>query len=120
MGGITWKLLRRVRANIYLVGNVTQRYRATPGSIEFFLSCGGMSTRMCNDTLAAVGAVRALGYHAHFLNVSAGGNAQGNRTRIGCVGHPSFISHREMAAIGEPVIRKAMGWEGQMHGQLKP
>ena len=33
-----------------------------------------------------------------------------NRTRIGCVGHPSYVSHEEMAALGGPIIKQTMGW----------
>lgn len=72
-----------MRANLYLLGNITEHYKATRGSIEFFLACGGMSARMCNDTRAAANAAQVEGYHAHFLNVSRGGNAQGYVVDVG-------------------------------------
>ena len=70
-----------VEAHLALIGNITHTYGTS--NITFFLSCGGMSPRMCNDTKAAAAAAKAIGIRAQFLNISGGGDATGNRTRTG-------------------------------------
>jgi len=84
---------------------------------QFFLSCGGMDTKYCADTQAAVRSMTRAGMaNVHFLDVSAAGAGGGkNLTTEGCPGtpgsHPSWRSHLAMADAAEPLVAKTMGWQ---------
>jgi hypothetical protein len=105
-----------VAAYTDFVRNITATYAAAQPP-HFFLACGGMADKYCNDTQAAVGSMRAAkGWtNVHYLDVTmAGAGAWKNRSTEGCPGspgsHPSFVSHALMAKAAEPFVRKVMNW----------
>ena len=92
----------------------SQNLMAAP-RIQFFLACGGMANLYCNDTRTVVQDLTADGlFGVHYLDVTAAGAGSANNGTEGCPGtpgsHPSSFSHEHMAALAEPVVRQAMGW----------
>ena len=91
----------------YFINNMTAAYKTEP---TFFLVCGGMATKYCANTEAAVKAMNAKGQtNVHYVDVSQGGAGK-NATTMGCGNHPSWISHEAMAHIARPRVQKIMGW----------
>jgi len=79
---------------------------------EFFLACGGMAPKYCNDTQHAVAQMRAAGRrNVHYLDITAS-SVDANKTGLymGCGGHPSWIGHAKAAEIALPQVRAALQW----------
>ena len=89
--------------------NITALY-APPEPIVFFLACGGMSSKYCNDTQAAVASMNLAGHsNVHYLDLTP--SSVGVESKyMGCAGHPSWIGHAKAAAIAEPIVKSALGW----------
>jgi hypothetical protein len=97
------------------VRNISASYAAQAVDPVFFLACGGMDTRYCNATAAAVSSMQEEGMPVHFLDIRAAGAAAWiNGSTEGCPGtpgsHPSVESHALMAKAAEPAVRAALGW----------
>eukprot|EP00729_Bicosta_minor_P007398 gene7398-18685_t len=95
--------------------NISSTY-AKNGAGTARAACGGMDSKYCNDTQAAIRSMAAAGMNnVHYLDLTkAGAGAYANGTTEGCPGtpgsHPSYISHALMAKTAEPTVRKVMGW----------
>ena len=82
-----------------------------PKAPAFFLACGGMALKYCNNTKFAVESMRASGMsNVRYLDISAGGVDNNNQSTVGCGNHPSYISHLAMAEIAEPIVRSVLHW----------
>jgi hypothetical protein len=66
--------------------NMTNLY--APKRPTFFLACGGMAPKYCNNTAAAVKEMQAGGMsNVHFLDITAS-SVGANASYMGCAGHP--------------------------------
>jgi hypothetical protein len=95
------------------LANITAAARLVPGSKppHFFLACGGMSPKYCNNTANAVKAMTAKGMtNVHYLDITASSVGAGNPKYMGCAGHPSWIGHAKAAEIAEPHVKAALHW----------
>jgi hypothetical protein len=100
-----------INAYTAFVRNISATYDAEPVRPIFFLACGGMDTKYCNATAAAVHSMNTKGLLVYFLDISASGaGAWKNGSTEGCDSHPSVTSHALMAAQAEPTVRTVMGW----------
>ena len=89
--------------------NITALY-AAPEPIQFFLACGGMSPKYCNDTQAAVAGMKSAGHsNVHYFDLTPS-SVHVEPDYMGCAGHPSWIGHAKAAAIAEPIVKSALGW----------
>ena len=94
----------------WFLGNLTALYSGSSKKQTFFLACGGMAPKYCNDTEAAVKEMNAAGMaNVHYLDITAS-SVLANASYMGCAGHPSWIGHAKAAAIAKPLVKKAMGW----------
>ena len=53
--------------------------------------------------------------NVHYLDITrAGAGAWQNGTTEGCPGtpgsHPSWVSHKLMAEVAQPMVKRVMGW----------
>merc|ERR1712194_112157 len=94
------------------VQNITDSYAGPP---YFFLACGGMASKYCNDTLVAVAHMNSIGMaNVHYLDITASSVAR-NASYVGCGNHPSWISHEDAAQIAIPNIKAVLGWSEGVH-----
>jgi len=92
----------------WFLGNMTALY--APNLPTYFLACGGMAPKYCNDTKAAVQQMNDAGMaNVYFLDITAS-SVGANASYMGCAGHPSWIGHSKAADIAEPIVKQVMGW----------
>eukprot|EP01052_Picozoa_sp_SAG31_P041540 SAG31_NODE_6329_length_2064_cov_1.551654_2_plen_244_part_00 len=95
------------------IANITAAAKKVPGNHHlphFFLACGGMSPKYCNNTARAVAAMKANGMaNVHYLDITAS-SVGANPKFMGCGGHPSWIGHEKAAQIAEPQVKAALRW----------
>ena len=64
---------------------------------QFFLACGGMADKYCNDTQAAVAHMKSIGHqNVHYIDLTPA-SANKDPKYMGCGNHPSWLSHKAMA-----------------------
>ena len=90
------------------VGDITQHNK---GKLpQFFLACGGMADKYCNNTEAAVNHMKGLGQqNMHFLDIT-GSSTNVNSSYMGCASHPSWLGHQKAAELAHPLIRDTLRW----------
>ena len=70
----------------YFIGNITAS-ASTNGATtppEFFLACGGMADKYCNDTMAAVAELNAAGHkNIHYVDLTPSSTDK-DPTYMGC------------------------------------
>ena len=92
----------------WFIGNITSKATKVP---QFFLACGGMADKYCSDTMATVAHMHKVGHaNVHYVDLTAA-SADKDPKYMGCAGHPSWVSHKAMADIATPIVKKVMGWD---------
>ena len=103
----------------WFIGNITAAAAAANGSAgaaktppEFFLACGGMADKYCNNTMAAVAEMNAAGHkNVHYVDLTPSSTDKDPKY-MGCGNHPSWLGHKKAAEIATPIVEKVMGWGG--------
>ena len=91
----------------WFLGNISAAASKPP---QFFLACGGMADKYCNDTQTAVSQMQAAGHkNVHYVDLTPASTDKDPKY-MGCGNHPSWISHQAMADIAAPIVKKALGW----------
>jgi hypothetical protein len=96
----------------WFIGNITSAARKSGANTppEFFLACGGMADKYCNDTMAAVAQMNAAGHkNIHYVDLTPSSTDKDPKY-MGCGNHPSWLGHKKAAEIATPIVQKVMGW----------